>query len=105
GIHTIFDGTRCILCGGCVDVCPESCLRMVPLSRVKGDDPVVLLANLVTGPALSASAGRALGAEPTATVMIMDPTRCIRCALCAIRCPTGAISMEAFRYADTWTPI
>lgn len=52
-----------------------------------------------------------MGARPkseyagvAATVMIMDPTRCIRCALCAIRCPTGAISMEAFRYVETWNP-
>jgi ferredoxin len=36
--------------------------------------------------------------------MIMDPTRCIRCALCASRCPTGAISLEAFRYGEAWIP-
>ena len=106
GIHTIFDATRCILCGGCVDVCPEYCLRMVPLSRVEGGDTLASLASLVTGPALPASAERrAPQAQPTATVMIMDATRCIRCALCANRCPTGAISMEAFRYADSWNPI
>ncbi len=32
-INTVFegnedDGSRCILCGGCVDVCPESCLHI-----------------------------------------------------------------------------
>ena len=37
-INTIFegnetDGTECILCGGCVDVCPENCLSLVPLAR------------------------------------------------------------------------
>ncbi len=97
GIHTIFDASRCILCGGCVDVCPEYCLRMVPLNQVAGDDTAASLANLITGTTLSPTPG------PPATVMIMDATRCIRCALCALRCPTGAISMEAFRYAECWT--
>ncbi len=105
-IHTIFDATRCILCGGCVDVCPEYCLRMVPLSQVEADDAVARLASFITGAALSASREpRAPSPESSATIMIMDATRCIRCALCAIRCPTGAISMEAFRYADSWNPI
>jgi len=97
GIHTIFDASRCILCGGCVDVCPEYCLRMVPLNQVAGDDTAASLANLLTGTTLSPTPGA------PATVMIMDATRCIRCALCALRCPTGAISMEAFRYAECWT--
>src|SRR5215469_12750096 len=35
-INTIFEGTEangteCILCGGCVDVCPEDCLSLMPL--------------------------------------------------------------------------
>ena len=34
-INTIFEGTEangseCILCGGCVDVCPENCLQLFP---------------------------------------------------------------------------
>ena len=28
------------------------------------------------------------------TAMIWEGSRCIRCGLCAKRCPTGAISME-----------
>ena len=37
-INTVFegnepDGSQCILCGGCVDVCPENCLQLVPLER------------------------------------------------------------------------
>ena len=104
GIHTIFDATRCILCGGCVDVCPEYCLRMVPINQVAGEDPVTSLITAVGGAALSPTPGPQRP-TPTATVMIMDATKCIRCALCAIRCPTGAISMEAFRYAETWVPV
>jgi len=126
GIHTIFDATRCILCGGCVDVCPEYCLRMVPVAQIAGNEAVTSLIQFVTGsdsafrhtaggqvrnlpagrqagPQSAISASRA--AAPAATAMLMDATRCIRCALCAIRCPTGAISMEAFRYAEAWTSV
>ncbi len=34
GINTIFDGERCILCGGCVDVCPTVCLKLVTFDRL-----------------------------------------------------------------------
>ena len=38
-VNTIFEGnekegTECILCGGCVDVCPEKCLELVSLDRI-----------------------------------------------------------------------
>ena len=36
GVITIFDGERCILCGGCVDVCPQNCLRIVSLEQMYG---------------------------------------------------------------------
>ncbi len=85
-ISTIFDGSRCIACGGCVDVCPSSCLRMAPAHKVMGDEAVSLL----------------LEKEPKGTVMLMDATRCLRCALCATRCPTGAISMEQFQFVEEW---
>ena len=31
-INPIFNGDLCILCNGCVDVCPMDCLKLVPLS-------------------------------------------------------------------------
>jgi formate dehydrogenase (NADP+) beta subunit len=117
GIHTIFNGTKCILCGGCVDVCPEYCLRMVPISQIEENYAVSALVQYVTGsphsafghsqgvpqPAISGGTAHPV-TEVTGTAMLMDATRCIRCALCALRCPTGAISMETFRYAETWEP-
>ncbi len=110
GIHTIFDGSKCILCGGCVDICPEYCLRMVPVTQIEGNESVTSLVQFTTGsdsafriPQSAISASRA--AAPAVTAMLMDATRCIRCALCAIRCPTGAISLETFRYAETWNPV
>ncbi|HEY6041456.1 MAG TPA: FAD-dependent oxidoreductase [Anaerolineae bacterium] len=91
-INTIFDGTKCILCNGCVDVCPYDCLKIV---RV---DQLVAEASLqrVVG-AWEKSSG--LGAAQ-ASAMLFDPDHCVRCALCAHRCPTGAITMESFRFTE-----
>ncbi len=88
-VNTIFDGSRCILCNGCVDVCPERCFRLVDLSCVSGDETYAALIEKRYGvPPGGLPAGRA-GA------IIKDEAKCIRCGLCARRCPTGAITMEA----------
>ncbi|MBL8222459.1 MAG: FAD-dependent oxidoreductase, partial [Bryobacterales bacterium] len=34
GVTPVFDGARCVLCGGCVDVCPTQCLKLVPLAQM-----------------------------------------------------------------------
>jgi formate hydrogenlyase subunit 6/NADH:ubiquinone oxidoreductase subunit I len=39
------------------------------------------------------------------TIMLMDGTKCIRCALCAKICPMDCISMEAFEYEEELVPI
>ena len=92
GVNTIFDSAKCILCGGCVDVCPEGCLQIVSVSRLIADDRVQAVLNKLCGdiPGEQASA------------MIKDEARCIRCAHCADRCPVGAISMEAFSFKGKW---
>ena len=38
-VNTVFegneaDGSQCVLCGGCVDICPENCLSIVPLEQI-----------------------------------------------------------------------
>ena len=106
-VNTIFDGneaegTECILCGGCVDVCPENCLQLVPLSQVRFSEE--------TQGRLAAEAGFHQGTlqhleaqEVTAgegSVMVKDETICIRCGLCAERCPAHTITMEAFEVFD-----
>jgi ferredoxin len=30
GVTPVFDGNRCVLCGGCADVCPTLCLKLTP---------------------------------------------------------------------------
>jgi formate dehydrogenase (NADP+) beta subunit len=92
GINTIFDGERCILCGGCVDVCPTVCLKLVSFDR------------LTLSPELE-TATRELGMDPAdLSAIIKDEERCIRCGLCAERCPTTAITMEKFSFAKEWKP-
>ncbi len=83
-INTIFDGTKCILCNGCVDVCPYDCLKIVRVDQLEGDE------NLT----------RLVAAERNGSAMLFDADLCVRCALCAKRCPTGAITMEDFRFAE-----
>ena len=87
-INPIFDGALCILCNGCVDVCPTDCLKLVPVSAVIGDETVMALIE------------RHSSDWPEMSVMLLDPTRCIRCGLCAARCPTEAVKMEEFRFTE-----
>jgi formate dehydrogenase (NADP+) beta subunit len=106
-INTVFEGTEvdgseCVLCGGCVDVCPEQCLELVPLENFEFPEPV--LAHLEQNEAayeveLRGVKPQELGAGTvTGAVMVKDETRCIRCGLCAMRCPVKEITMEAFHF-------
>jgi formate dehydrogenase (NADP+) beta subunit len=103
-VNTIFEGTEvdgsaCILCGGCVDVCPENCLELVSLDRI--DFTPETLAHLRQNPdcyegiELSDVALDEIGTLG-GSAMIKDETRCIRCGLCAARCPVGTITMESY---------
>jgi len=87
-LNPIFEGDLCILCNGCVDVCPMDCLKLVPVSALEGDETVAAVIESRTTQ------------WPTASAMLLDPTRCIRCGLCAARCPTEAVRMESFRFTE-----
>ncbi|MDP2731134.1 MAG: FAD-dependent oxidoreductase [Dehalococcoidales bacterium] len=98
-IQTVFNGDLCILCGGCVDVCPQNCYKMIRLDRIEGDERVAEMVEARYGIPLSdfQKGGEVLN---QGTAMIKDEDRCIRCGLCAKRCPTGAITMEAFHFEE-----
>ncbi|MGE5245696.1 MAG: FAD-dependent oxidoreductase [Betaproteobacteria bacterium] len=88
-VETIFDSERCILCSGCVEICPEGCLALVPAAQLRGAGDLEAVAAAMGGDAA------ALGA------IVKDETRCIRCGLCAERCPTRAITMEALELDES----
>jgi NADPH-dependent glutamate synthase beta subunit-like oxidoreductase len=88
-VQTIYDPEKCVLCSRCVDVCPEYSLAIVPLENLD----------------LTDEEKRALGARAQAdglplSAMVKDDERCIRCGLCAVRCPTDAMTMERFTITE-----
>jgi len=94
-VNTIFEGTEeaateCILCGGCVDVCPEDCLEIAPAGWLDGDGD--------TRAAVAAEFQAELGApgDNFATLLIKNEEACTRCGLCEQRCPVNCITMESF---------
>ena len=76
-----------------MDTCVENAYKMVRLEDVEGDEEVEGLSRGLSG---SGPSGRSM------TAIIKDETRCVRCGVCARRCPTGAITMEAFHVEEEW---
>jgi formate dehydrogenase major subunit len=96
-LFTIFDRTKCILCGGCVDICPKSCFRMAKLDEIEGDERFTKLIESLYDTSVEEAEKLNL-----ATVMIKDESRCIQCGLCAKKCPTGAITLEEYHRGSTF---
>ncbi|MEZ5307088.1 MAG: FAD-dependent oxidoreductase [Pyrinomonadaceae bacterium] len=98
-VNTIFDTSICVACNGCVDVCPENLIKLVGLDQVRSDQTLLKFAAEsagITGEDLEGYTNDEL-AEMGA-LMLKDESTCIRCAMCASRCPTGAITMKRFEY-------
>ena len=89
------DGTECIQCAGCVDVCPMDCFDLVSLARIvkakDGPEPLRLPDGSPFVPLIDTETGAAL---------LKDETACIRCGLCARRCPVQCITMRGFYRTD-----
>ena len=69
------DQEECILCEGCVDICPWKCIHMV-------NPQAIVEAIGIERP----------GEDPyDHVVFTIDDDICTRCALCVDRCPTGVI--------------
>lgn len=67
----------CILCDGCVDICPWYCIFMLR-------------------PEVVAEAGSeevARDMKPNDILFVIDDDACTRCLLCVERCPTGALTI------------
>jgi NADPH-dependent glutamate synthase beta subunit-like oxidoreductase len=94
GVTPVFDGTRCVLCGGCVDVCPTECLKLISLDELTFDVDASELISKEIGSDADLAENSAI---------LKDEDRCIRCALCAARCPTDAITMERVSFSTTWS--
>ena len=89
-VQTIYDADKCVMCNRCVDICPEYCLKLVPLADLdlEESEKTRLLEHYQ------------VDAFQPATAMIKDDETCIRCGLCAVRCPTDAMTMEVFYYEE-----
>jgi formate dehydrogenase (NADP+) beta subunit len=99
-VNTIFDGSKCILCNGCVDVCPWDCLKIVRIDQLSGDEQLEEAVQKQLGSPIQDWEAEEV---PSVAAMIKDDEICTRCALCVQRCPTGAITMEAFRFQEILT--
>jgi NADPH-dependent glutamate synthase beta subunit-like oxidoreductase/ferredoxin len=85
-LNIFIDGDRCILCNGCVDICPVGVIEMISLDRIFAIDNDVELAEM---------ARAELG--PNAAAMVIDELACIRCGACVEWCPTECLTMEHYR--------
>jgi len=92
-VQTIYDPELCVLCNRCVDICPEYCLAIVRFDALDLD--------AATRQSLIERAG---AASLPLSAMVKDDERCIRCGLCAIRCPTDAMTMEKFTITERLVP-
>jgi formate hydrogenlyase subunit 6/NADH:ubiquinone oxidoreductase subunit I len=66
---------QCILCEGCVDICPWYCIHMVDPAAVQESGNVALASTM----------------ESSDILFLIDDNACTRCNLCVERCPTGAL--------------
>ena len=74
------DQSECILCEGCVDICPWKCIHYLSMDAiaeaVNVDDPRT--------------------DETNFGIFVVDEDECTRCALCIDRCPTNVITLGKF---------
>ena len=89
-IQTVFTDKLCIECDACIDVCPVDCLTIT-----HNGDEEALRARLKVPAENREQALFVSGPLPQTTrVMVKDENICVRCSLCAERCPTGAWDMK-----------
>jgi formate dehydrogenase beta subunit len=77
-LNITLEPSLCILCGACVDICPEKCIRILPADDIEDLIP-----------------------ERPSSVLVLQEELCIRCGLCVERCPTDALFMDSWSEAST----
>lgn len=102
-VSPVFDGSLCIKCNGCVDVCPCSCLKQVPISKLNLDYGEGNLRKAVDNYyGVDSSSMSEDELDTMGTAMLKDEDLCIRCGLCAEKCPTQAVTMDLMNYSFRW---
>lgn len=102
-VSPVFDGALCIKCNGCVDVCPANCLKLVPLSKLNldiGEGNLRVVIDNYYG--VDSESMDREGMDLMGSAMLKDEDLCIRCGLCAEKCPTQAVTMDAMDYSFRW---
>lgn len=102
-VMPVFDGNQCIKCNGCVDVCPCNCLKQVPISQLNldlGEGNLRVAVDNYYGVDSAAMSNEDL--DNMGTAMLKDEDMCIRCGLCAEKCPTQAVTMDLMNYSYRW---
>jgi len=74
------DQAECILCEGCVDICPWKCIHYLSVDAI----------------AEGANVDNPADNMENRGFFLVDEDECTRCALCIDRCPTGVISLGKF---------
>lgn len=102
-ISPVFNGELCIKCNGCVDVCPCNCLKQIEVSKLNldlGDGSMRKAVDNFYGVDSASMSDEDLASMGTA--MLKDEDLCIRCGLCAEKCPTQAVTMDVMDYSFRW---
>lgn len=102
-VNPVFDGSLCIKCNGCVDVCPCNCLTQVPIDQLNldaGNGEVRQAVDNYYG--VDSKAMDQIELNHMGTAMLKDEDLCIRCGLCAEKCPTQAVTMDAMNVTSHW---
>ncbi len=74
------DQSECILCEGCVDICPWKCIHYLSIDAI----------------AESSNVEHPNEKIENRGFFLVDEDECTRCALCIDRCPTGVITLGKF---------
>lgn len=102
-ISPVFDGDLCVKCNGCVDVCPTNCLKLIGLSQVNHNFEGGRLKKAIDnryGIKVDELSTEEL--DNIGSIMLKDEDLCIRCGLCAEKCPTQAVTMDMMNYTSRW---